>query len=222
MRILLTMAAAIPLVAASAVATAQSNTTDYGRPADTPENRTDGALRRAASCVNNRVPNSARKVLETPIASKDESKRAKALLGVARECFGLGWPDFQPTAFRNALAESAYRASYMLRDPAPRGSGPKNLPASFGVAPAGQEGTPEQQAAWQLAAIARCVVFVGPEDSRQLILGPRNVPEEERRFALLRAAMEQCIGADSAGLLTARTFRGFVASALIERVNAAK
>lgn len=208
-------------VASSAFAT-QNNYIDYGRPVSTPENRADMALRGAAFCAYRTVPASARRVLETSIASAEEATRVKALPSVARKCFRIEWPAFQSTTLRNAIAEAAYRDKYLLRDPAPPGSTPARPPETFAVVPVGQQGTPEQQTVWQLAAIAKCTVFAGPEESRQLVLGPRNVDEEQRRFTLLQGAIRQCVPTGELSALTARNFRGFVAYALLERAAEAR
>lgn len=211
---------AVAAPAGALAAAPQDNLRDYGRPIDTPDNRADMALRGAARCVMGEVPTSARRILATPIASDEEAKRIKALPGVARSCFQLQWPEFPPTAFRNALAEASYRERYFVNDPAPANGVPP--PASFAVSEAGKAGTPAQEVAWQLAAIAKCTVFAGPEDARQFILGPRNVDEEQRRFTVLQASIRKCVPANDVAELTARNFRGFVAYALAERAASVK
>lgn len=188
---------------------------DYGRPLDTPENRGDLAMRFAARCVVDKVPASARKVLDTGIGSDDEVKRVKGLVGVARECFQPQWPAFPPTAFRDAMAEVAYRKAHRtLPDMA---SGPP--PASFGVVPADRKGTPQQEAAWTMAAIANCAVFAGSREAHEWVVGPRNVDEEQRRFGLLQPAIGKCVAPGQAAALTARNFRGPVAAALLARAD---
>jgi hypothetical protein len=202
------------------IASAQNNSRDYGRPVDSPENRADAVVLRAAYCTTMKASASARHIVEAEIGSEDEAKQVRKLPGVVRECFDIKWPDFPPTTFRNALAEVAYRASYSVNDPDPPVAGAAP-PASFGVVPPGKKGTPEQEVAWQLAAIANCAVFVRPNQARQLILGPRNVDEEQRRFTAFLPALKQCVAAEDASVLTARNFRGFVANALLERTRRA-
>lgn len=214
------MKAVWPLAAVAFIAstsTAQRGA-DYGRPLETPENRADFALRGAARCVFVDVPTSARKVLETEIGSADEAKRVKGLAGVSRRCFQPQWPAFQPTAFREALAEASYREQFYRDDPTPAETTP---PASFGVVAVDAKGTPEQEAAWQLAALGNCVVFASPAAAREWVIGPRNVEEETRRFALLKPGIAQCGGPAAVATLTARNFRGAVANALFERARRA-
>ena len=214
----LATALGIALAAQASTALAQQ---DYGRPLDTPQNRADGSLRRAAYCSVERVAASTRKILAAEVGSNDEAKRVKGLRALAPECFnGNLFPDFNPTTFRNALSEAEYLSHYRLSDPRATKAFSKAMPASFAVVPAGTTGRPEQQAAWQLAAIARCTVFVAPEASRQLILGPRNVDEEKKRYAALQPAIEICLGGQTAADLTPRLFRGFVADALLTRATA--
>ena len=209
-------AAIIPfLLIASGVSAQDGDRRDYGRPIQSPENLGDQAMRSAARCVVDKVPGSARKVLDTDIGSDEEAKRVKGLVGVGRECFQPQWPAFPPTAFRDAMAEVTYRKAHRTEPANPAGA----LPASFGVVPADRKGTPAQEAAWGMAAIANCAVYAGPHEAHEWIVGPRNVDEEQRRFALLQPAIGRCVAPGQAAVLTARNFRGPVAAALLARAD---
>lgn len=208
--------ALLPLIGVATLAAAQDGDRgNYGRPLDTPENRADMMLRFAARCVVEKVPSTARKVLETGIGSDDEAKRVKGLPGVGRECFQPQWPAFPATPFRDAIAEVTYRKAYRTEPVVPDAA----PPASFAIVPDGTKGTPQQEAAWQLGAIARCTVFAGPHEAHRWIVGPRNVDEEQHRFDALKPAIARCVPPQSAAALTARNFRGPVAAALLARAT---
>lgn len=204
------------VVAASPVAAQR----DYGRPLDTPANRAAGMLRYSGYCAVRDVPASARKVLETSIGSDDEAKRVKTLTALARKCYRPELPPFPPTAVRNSIAEALYLNAYRTTPPPAIEAGPP--PASFGVVPEEQKGSEMQEAAWSLAAIARCAVFADPANARELVLGPANVDEETKRFVRLQPALAKCVGAEQAALLTPQTTRGFIADALWRTTPAAR
>lgn len=196
---------------------AQAQSGNYGRPLDTPENRASMMLRFSSACAAREAPPTARKLLATEIGSDAEAKAAKSLHAVGRKCYQAQWPEFSSTAVRNSVAEYFYRERYRMSRPSPLAGPP---PASFGVVPAGATGSPAQEAAWSLAAIARCTVFVDPADAHQLVIGPSNVPEEDRRFALLKPALSKCVAPAQVAGLNARNLRGFVADALLTQIEA--
>lgn len=209
---------AIVLAASAGPALAQRGV-NYGQPLDNLENNLDLALRRAAFCIDRNVPATARRILASDIGSDEEAKRVRSAMTAGRDCFPDNRPRFNPTSFRNMVAESEYMARHRITDPEASRTGPVPLPATFSVQPAGVDGRPEQRVAWQLAAIARCTVFVDPAKARQLIIGPRNVPEEDRRFAELSPAIGKCVEPRTASQLKARDFRGFIADALLARAG---
>lgn len=188
----------------------------YGRPAPTVENRAILALRGSARCAVGEAPPSARKILETQVASDEEKKRVKMLIAVARKCYPTTWPEFSPTLVRGAIAESLYLDAH--RNASPKSaSGP--APSTFGVVPAGTPGTADQEVAWTLAAVANCVVFADAADVHHLLLGPAAVDEEMLRFEKLRPSMELCLPGSQNTKLTPATFRGYLAESLYRHVN---
>ncbi|MES2337440.1 MAG: hypothetical protein V4537_05010 [Pseudomonadota bacterium] len=188
----------------------------YGRPVETVENRAIGALRGSSRCAAAEAPPSARKVLDTQLASDEEKKRVRMLMAVARKCYPASWPDFPPTLVRGAIAESLYLDAH--RETKPKSiTGP--APASFGVVPAGTRGTPEQEIAWTLAAVANCVVFADAADVHHLLIGPAAVDEETKRFDALRPAIGRCLPAAQAAVLKPATFRGYLADALYRQAT---
>lgn len=205
------------LISLAGTASAQDGG-NFGRPLDTPENRADMLVRFSARCVVSKAAATARKVLATQISSPQEAKLVKSLASVARDCFPAQLPAFPSTLYRNALAEAQYREQFRRGDPTPKET---SLPASFGVVPAGQTGSPEQESNWQFAAIANCTVFADPAGAREWIIGPRSVPEEEKRFAAFKPALEKCVAPAVVDKITARGFRGFVATALLDRARRA-
>ena len=186
----------------------------YGRPEPTVENRAIMALRGSARCAIGEAPPSARKVLDAPVASDEERKRVRMLIAVARKCYPTTWPDFPPTLVRGAIAETLYLDAHRNETPKPLGGA---APASFGVVAAGTKGTPEQEVAWTLAAVANCVAFADPAGIHHLLLGPAGVGEETKRFDGLRPAMNKCLPAAQAAVLTPATFRGYLADAMYRR-----
>lgn len=203
----------IALILAAMPAAAQR---DYGRPVDSPETRAMRALRGSAACAVDTAPASARKVLESDVASLEEAKRVKSLIAVARKCYPQTWPDFPPSLVRGALAERLYLSSNQSRGP---GATPAAPPASFGVVALGTRGTADQETAWTLAAVANCVVFADARAAHELLLVPAAVDEETRRFDTLRPALDKCLAADQAKVLKAATFRGYLADALYRRTR---
>lgn len=206
---------AIALIAVPAAA--QRDRGEYGVPAQTPENLARFALRGSSGCALRTAPGTAVKVLTSPIASAAEAKQAKSLRVVARSCYQPQWPDFVSTDVRNAIAEAQYRERYRIM-PKVLADTAVSPPASFGVAPAGVTGTPQQDSAWFLAALANCVVFAAGADVHNLIIGPVGVPEEDRRFGVLKPALSRCQPAGSP-VLTSALFRGYLADALWMRVQ---
>lgn len=195
-------------------AVAQSG--NYGRPLDTPENRASGILRFSSACAAREAPPTARKLLASEIGSLAEAKAAKALRGVARKCYQAQWSEFPSVAVRNGVAEYLYREGHNHSRPAASVGTP---PATFAVVRPGTTGTPAQEAAWSLAAIARCIVFVDAPGAHDLVIGPASVPEEDRRFGLLKPALMRCTSSQNADLLNARTLRGFIADALLTQTE---
>ena len=206
------------VVGASNASAQDGDRRDFGRPLDTPENRADFALRSAARCAVDKVPASARKVLDTGIGSIEEAKGVKALTSVARECFQPQWPAFPATPFRDAMAEVTYRKANRTEPVIPTAE----PPASFAVVSADQKGSPVQEVSWQLAAIAACTVFAGGHEAHEWIIGPRSVEEENRRFDAVKPAIAKCVSPNVSASLTARNFRGPVAAALLARSERAK
>lgn len=206
-------------LAVTTPAVAQHEARDYGRPEPTPENLASMALRGSSYCAAQQAQATAREVLTAPLASSDEAKYVKALHMVARSCYKPNWPDFPPTAVRNALAEMAYREENRT-PPKPVAAGTPP-PESFAVVPADTHGTDQQEAAWYLGALANCVVFTDNAGAHEFVTGPANVAEEERRFAALAPALARCVPPGSTKL-TARAFRGFVANALLDQSHAAR
>ncbi len=192
----------------------------YGTPPDTPQNRADRALQQTAACLIERVPATARKVMNSDLGSDGERKQVKSVLAVAPTCYQHNWPKFDPTALHNALAQQYYQSRFTTNDPGIRpGVQP---PESFAVVPAGTHGDERQQGVWFLGAIASCVTFADPEDVRALVLGPMGVDEEGRRFDQLRPAITRCVAGDAADKMTARLLRGYLAWALLRRTVGAE
>lgn len=188
----------------------------YGRPVESVETRAIMALRGSARCATNDTPSSARKLLDTAIASDEEDKRAKSLMAVARKCYPTNWPAFPSTMIRGSVAEALYLEAHRTAVPkAP--SAP--APATFGVVPPGTKGTPEQEIAWTLAAVANCVVYGDVAGVHDFLIGPVAVDEEGKRFAALRPALERCLPAQQARVLTPPTFRGYLADAMYRYVT---
>lgn len=187
---------------------------NYGRPLDTPANRAAGMLRFSGGCAVRDVPASARKVLATQVASDQEARAVRALTGVARKCYPIQMPAFPPTAVRGSVAEALYRSTLGRTKPHMVSAPP---PTSFTVVPAGQSGTPAQETAWSLAAVGRCAVYADAPAAHEWVMGPANVPEEERRFGLLKPALARCVPAAQLDQITPGLLRGFVAEALLDR-----
>jgi hypothetical protein len=217
MRKMLFVAVAASGMLTTSIAGAQSNRVSYGAPLKTRENLADLRMRGSAFCASREAQASSDKVLLTPVASKEERKAVDHLGIAARKCFPANFPKYPPTIYRNALAEATYRERYLAK--APTRLRQTQPPASFAVVPDGTKGTETEEISWQFAAIGRCVVFAAPAESRQLILGPRFVEEEEKRFAALKPALVKCVGQKNADALTPRTFRGFVGDALLAQAE---
>lgn len=206
--------ALIALLAAGAATPALAQSyKKYGTPADTPEVTARILLAGAARCALNDVPSSVRKVLATDPASKSEAKAVKSMESVTPKCFAADRGETNPILVRNALAEASYHVAYRRAAP-DVSSQTKTPPASFGVAPADAKGTPEQEGAWMMAALANCTVFASSAGVRDLIMVPIGVPEEQQQFDALKPAMARCMDAKTLAMLTPENFRGYLAAAL--------
>lgn len=185
----------------------------FGTPADTPEVTARIMLAGAARCALNDVPSSVRKVLATGPGSKSEAKAVKAMEGVTPKCFAADRGETSPILVRNALAEASYHVEYRRSAP-DVSSQTRTPPASFAVAPADAKGTPEEEGAWTMAALANCTVFASSAGVRDLIMVPIGVPEEQQKFDALKPAMGRCMDEKTLAMLTPENFRGYLAAAL--------
>ncbi len=208
-----TIAAAIMVSASSAVA--QRDTGQYGRPEQTPENMRRFAVVGSSFCANKNASATVGKIIASPIGSTEEAKLVKSLRAVARQCYQPQWPSFPATEVRNALAQIEYREHFKdVPAATPPGTKP---PETFRVAPTDAKGTPEQESAWYLGALANCVVFVDAPGAHNLVIGPAGVPEEGKRFEKLQPALAQCGPPSGIPGLTGVVLRGFLADALLAR-----
>jgi len=193
----------------------------YGAPIDTPEVTARLMLAGAARCALKDVPSSVGKVLATEPASKNEAKAVKSMEAVTPKCFAADRGETDPILVRNALAEASYDAKYQRSAP-DVSSQTRTPPDSFGVAAPNEKGTPDQEGAWTLAALANCTVFASSKGARDFIMVPIGVPEEQQQFDALKPAMAKCMNADELKLLTPAIFRGYLAAALWRQAEKAQ
>jgi hypothetical protein len=215
-----TVAAALAVVAAAPAAVLAQDGGNYGRPEQTPENMVRFALFRFSFCAMKKSAMTADKLLSTDIGSDEEAKLVKSLRTTARDCYS-DWPGFSPTEVHNSMAEIRYHTEFKSA-PVPVVGANEKPPASFTVPGAKDKGTPEQEVAWYLGALANCITFADVPGAHRLVMGPFGVPEETKRFDALKPAIAKCSGQETVAGLTPRLLRGYLAESLLVRMRRAK